>query len=204
MGATATFLTTLLGEGRMLVEAPGARDPLAVPVLEEAYHLRALELAGPAIPFDRDTALAAGDFVHRAAWHLLTQNQELAPLRMPHLPTTPSHHASADIVFRFLPTLHRRALALRPSDPLTEILSRTLREWPLSGVLARGIEPPITPPDFGHAGLALLYAERLARHESLAWLPGGDGFDAVEVVWRQLGRDAPVLRPPVFPTKDDA
>ena len=208
MGATATFLKTLLWDGRMLVESSAAPDLLALPILEEAFRLRSLEIAGPAITFDRETALAAGEFVQRAAWHLMSREAMAVPLSMPRLPTTPSHHASADVVFRLLPTLQRRSRSLHPQDPLTEALARTLREWPLSGVLARCLDEPLTAPEFAHAGLALLYAERLAKHESAAWFPRGDGLDAVEVVWRQLGRNVATLalRNPVprAQRKDDA
>ena len=53
---------------------------------------------------------------------------------------------------------------------------------------------PLVPPDFaGHAGLRLLYAERLAQHEKPAWFPVGPGMESVELVWQQLGRDTTVL-----------
>jgi hypothetical protein len=208
MGATATFLKTLLAEGRMVVEVATPADPLALPILEEVFHLRSQEIAGPPIAFDRSAAMSAAEFVHRAAWHLLTREAMEVPLRMLLSPTTPSHHASADVVFRFLPTLQRRSRSLHPNDPLTETLTRTLREWPLSGVLTRGLDEPLTPPDFAHVGLAFLYAERLAKHESSGWFPRGDGLDAVEVVWRQLGRNPASLAlrnpAPLIERKDDA
>ena len=52
----------------------------------------------------------------------------------------------------------------------------------------------VLPPDFdGHAGLQLLYAERLARREKPGWFPTGAGIEAVELVWHDLGRDTSVL-----------
>jgi hypothetical protein len=88
----------------------------------------------------------------------------------------------------------RRARALRPTDALTGLLADVLRRWPLSGVLAEIVDAPLTSLDFGHTGLRLLYAERLARHERPAWLPTGAALEAVELVWQQLGRDIDVLR----------
>jgi hypothetical protein len=65
-----------------------------------------------------------------------------------------------------------------------------LRRWPLSGVLADIEQGPLTALDFsGHAGLLLLYAERLARHERPTWFPTGAAKEYLELVWTELGED---------------
>jgi hypothetical protein len=109
---------------------------------------------------------------------------------MPLTPTTPAQHLSADLIFRFLPALQRRAQALLTTDVLPEALAKVLRLWPLSGVLSDLADGPLSPTDFGgHPGLALLYAERLARHERPAWFPTGSSLAYVELVWQELGKD---------------
>ena len=199
MSELASFLQRTLYEGRILLRQAPTRgdDAAAGPLLEKAYRAHALSVAGPAVPFEPAVALAAGRVLQAAAWYLLNQGAELdeAALRMPYAPTRPEHHLSADLVFRFLPVLHRRARALMANDPLPEHLATLLRRWPLSGVLSDVIEEPLTPPDFGHAGLQMLYAERLARHDRPAWLPPPAGLPYVELVWQQLGKDTARLPP---------
>jgi hypothetical protein len=84
--------------------------------------------------------------------------------------------------------------ALAPDDPLAGLLANLLRQWPLSGVLSDVSEAPLTLPEFGgHPGLLLLYAERLARSEKPAWMPGGKGREYVELVFHGLGKDRSAL-----------
>jgi MoxR-vWA-beta-propeller ternary system domain bpX4 len=200
MTGLAAFVRLLLSEGRILVrDAPAAApDRDALPHLERAYHTHALAIAGPPLPFDTKTALAAAQALHVAAWFFLNPHlpveERAKELDMPAPPKTPAQHLSADVVFRFLPGLYRRAHALLPNDAITANLARLLRLWPLGGVLADLPDAPLTPPDFdGHAGLCLLYAERLARHEKPGWFPTGAGLPYVELVWEQLGRDTSLL-----------
>jgi hypothetical protein len=189
-----TFLRGVVQAGRLLLREPlpAAPAPDAVALLAEAYRVHALSVAGPAIPFDASTAVAAGRVLYRAAWYYLNPNEpvDAAGLAMPGDPGTPSQHLSADLVFRYLPALHRRVRALRPGDELAGWLAELLRRWPLSGVLGDVEDGPLVAPDFaGHAGLRLLYAERLAAHEKAGWFPTGSAIEAVELVWQQLGRD---------------
>jgi hypothetical protein len=104
-------------------------------------------------------------------------------LKMPGSPQTPAQHLSADLLLRFLAQVHRRARARDPVDPLPALLEKVLRQWPLSGVLADIDEGPMAPLDFGgHAGLMLLYAERLASREKPAWFPTGKLLEYLELV----------------------
>ncbi len=188
------FLRLLLREGRVVFRHPPAppgepADEAAIRELGRAFAIRRLEVAGPLVAFDPAVALAAGELVRRACWALVNRGErpeDLArALRMPLDPITPGHHLSADVVFRFLPQVHRRARGIDPSDSLAVGLAELLRRWPLSGVLADLDDGPKSPPDLGgHPGLMLLYAERLSRHDRPAWHPAGAAQAYVELVGR--------------------
>lgn len=200
MAALASFLHDVLHEGRIHLQAPPANadDPAALAVLRRAYDAHCLSVAGPMLPLDEKAVLAAGRLLEWAAWYYLNPDLSIdAPekkLCMPTLPAKPEQHLSADLVLRFLPTLHRRAKALMRDDVLPASLEKTLREWPLSGVMADIVDAPLTTVDFGaHAGLNFLYAERLAEHERVGWFPLGRGIQYVELVWSQLGKDVSIL-----------
>jgi hypothetical protein len=189
------FLHRLFRDGTVVLrERPrldsGSRAE-ALALLGGAYAAYRLDVAGPPVDFHGDTALAAGEFLGGACWFLVNRSEPAAELgrclTLPGRPAVPAQHLSADLVLRFLPQVHRRARSLAPDDRLTAILADVLRRWPLSGVLADVTEAPLTPPEFGHPGLELLYAERLARTEKPAWLPEGPGREYVELV-QQAGR----------------
>lgn len=191
MDTLADFLRRLFGEGRVVFRSrPGprpARDGDALDVLARAFEAARLEVAGPPVPFDPAAAVAAAALVRGACWALVSHEErpdDLArTLTMPHAPTTPSHHLSADLTLRHLAQVHRRARAIDPADPLRGILEDVLRRWPLSGVLADVEDGPLTPPDaIGHRGLLLLYAERLALRDRPAWRPTGAGAEFAELV----------------------
>jgi hypothetical protein len=77
--------------------------------------------------------------------------------------------------------VHRRAKALNPTDALVRALEFTLRRWPLSGVLCEIDDAPVLElPE--HAGLLLLYAERLRAHHKPAWIPSGTAREYCELV----------------------
>src|SRR5436190_1084973 len=62
---------------------------------------------------------------------------------------------------------------------------------------------PEAPPGFGHPGLDLLYAERLADRPHPAWVPPpGPARDQVERVFARLGKPVPV--PATVPTEAPA
>jgi len=198
MTVLSTFLRGAVYAGRLLLREPLPEqpDPDAAALLQDAYDIHALSVAGERIPFDAATSVAAGRVLFRAAWYFVHSNEPIdaAGLAMPSEPRTPTQHLSADLVLRYMPALYRRARALRPGDELAGRLAELLRRWPLSGVLADIEDAPLVPPDFaGHAGLRLLYAERLAEHEKPGWFPVGPAMESVELVWQQLGRDTTVL-----------
>lgn len=180
MAAFGEFVTRLLEEGRIVLgtdsprfEAPTDHDTAA---LADAFAAHALTVAGPPIPFDPRTAIEAAELVRQAAWALVDHREAPESLQqrllMARDPVSASHHLSADLVFRYLPQILKRARALDPTDPLVDILADVLCRWPLSGALSDVEEPPITPVDLnGHPGLLLLYAERLAESDRPAWRP---------------------------------
>jgi hypothetical protein len=201
MSPFADFLRVLLHEGRAVlraVPAPEQGPGDVAAVLREAYASHRLQLASPPVALDLETALAAGALAWYACWFLVSRAQPEADLEkllvLPGPPRSPAQHLSADLVLRLLPAVYRRARALDPADRLPALLADVFRRWPLSGVLADVEEGPLTPLDFGgHRGLLFLYAERLAAHEKSAWVPAGPGAEYVELVWRDLGRDATAL-----------
>ena len=198
MSPHGVFLQRLLVDGVIHMDAaPSTRlERDAAQGLRSAYATYGLSLAGPAISFDESFALAAARVVEWSAWLLLNPRlpvEDASVLRMPGVPTKPEHHVAADLTLRFLPALHRRAVALMQGDVLTEAMARTLREWPLSGVLADIAEPPLTPPEFAHPGLSWLYAERLAQNERPGWFPSGADLEHVALVWEELGKNAATL-----------
>jgi hypothetical protein len=201
MASLADFLDRLLADGSAVLRsrpAPGGKDrQRAVERLAAAYADHRLDVAGPALPFDAPAALAAAEGVWLACWFLLQRREpeeEVAKsLTLPPAPATAAEHLSADLVLRFLPPLLRRARGLDAGDVLTAWLTRVLRQAPLSGVLADVEEGPLGPVELGgHAGLLLLYAERLAENVRPAWVPAeGPARPYVELVFAERGLPLP-------------
>jgi hypothetical protein len=196
------FLHRLFEEGRVVFrDKPVPRhspEPGAVERLRRAFAAYRLGVAGPLIEFDGKVAVEAAELVRQASWALVNRDDRPDELErrlaMPHDPTTPAHHLSADLMLRYLPQVYRRAKALDPGDVLPALLERVLRQWPLSGVLSDVGEGPMAPPDLGgHPGLMLLYAERLARDEKPAWRPEGQPFEYLEMVLKGLGKERSAL-----------
>lgn len=158
-------------------------------VLQGAYAVHALDVAGPAIPFEPGVAEAAAAVVFRACRALVDREErpeELArSLALPRPPASPSDHLSADLTFRYLPGIYRRARGIDPGDSLVSSLAALMRLWPLSGVLADLDDGPDPPPDLtDHPGLMLLYAERFARlgGRRPSWRPSGRAAEFVDLV----------------------
>ena len=154
----------------------------ALTQLKSAYTAYALDVAGPAVPFDPPTALAAAKVVQQACWFLVCRDEPDEAidkgLALPGPPSSAAQHLSADLTLRYLSQIHRRAFALGPEDRLTNRLAELLRQWPLSGVLSTVLEAPQGDLEFGgHKGLLLLYAERLLVNEKPAWIPSGRGLE---------------------------
>ncbi len=205
MATLGDFLRGLFEEGRIVLKgrpAPSEADrPGAVARLEAAFEVHRLDVAGPPIPFDPASALAAAELVRQAGWFLVNRSETVEMmercLAAPRHPRSASEHLSADLAFRFLPQLQRRARSIAPGDRLPALLADVLRAWPLSGVLSDIEEGPDDVGDLGgHPGLWMLYAERLALDEKPAWMPRGAARGHVELVFRGLGKGrSPLLGP---------
>ena len=204
MAALVEFLKHLVETGKVVfrdrpIPAPHEHSAALI-VLERAYQTYQLEVAGPALQFSPEIALASAEFIRAACWYLV-QHEEPAEALQRRLtlspPRSPAEHLTGDLLLRYLPQLHRRAHGISPNDSLCEIVSKVMREWPLSGVLSDVAEGPLTPVDFGgHSGLLMLYAERLFRNQKAEWLPTGPARQYVELVFRDHGQErSPFLRP---------
>jgi MoxR-vWA-beta-propeller ternary system domain bpX4 len=199
MSALAEFLQHLFATGEArLTDRPKSDDRReATAVLRQAFAEYRMDVAGPPVEFDEQAGLAAALFTARACWFAVSRDEPpdevkkvLTPLAEP---TTPAAHLSVDLTLRYAVTVHRRAHAQNPDDVLTARLAETLRRCPLTGVLAELADGPTVNLTFGgHAGLELLYAERLAEHDRPAWMPAdGRTREVVELVFRQQGKAWP-------------
>lgn len=189
MDDLAEFLRPLFQSGVVRFHEPprASAEPLDTSrALLRARHERVcLDLAGPPPPFSERVAIRAAGFVRSICWSLVDRSEpaeELARrVRLDVRPERPEDHLAADLTFRYLPAILRRAHAIDSADPLVEIVTEVLREWPLSGVLAGLDDGPTQTPDFGdQSGIALLYAERFASRPRSAWRPSGLAGDWLE------------------------
>ncbi len=212
MAPLADFVDRLLTDGSAVLRCrPTAASKdrrQAVERLAAAYADHRLDVAGPALPFDAPAALAAAEGVWQACWFLLQRREPAEEvekaLTLPPPPETAAQHLSADLVLRFAPPLLRRARGLDAGDVLTAWLTRVLRQAPLSGVLSDVEEGPLGPVDLGgHAGLLLLYAERLADNVRPAWVPAeGLARPYIELVFAERALPLPACGagvPPAIP-----
>lgn len=197
------WLERTLRHGESVLDAPPALAPAqhadADELLRAAFHLHALDVAGPPAAFDAAAAREAALALAWACWFLVRPPEDTAPVTLV-LTANPSRaaHLSADVTLRFLPAVHRRARLREPGGELVRQIERVLRAWPLSGVLADLDGAPTTAPEFGgHAGLQLLYAERLAAAGGRAgWVPvSSPARDRAERVYHGLGKPLPSAPP---------
>ncbi len=121
---------------------------------------------------------------------------------MPRPLLTAGEHLSADVSFRFLPQVYRRARSMSPGDRLARTSSADLRRaWPLSGVLSDLEEGPKDVGDLGGTpGLYTGCAERLARDEKPAWMPNKGSFEVMSSwcspAWAEDSRTQDSRTPP--------
>lgn len=206
------FLERLWKEGAVVLRARPSVDARerqpAERFLAAAFEEHRLDVAGPPIAFDAASALAAAERLWLACWFLLHRGDApdeiekcLPPLAPPE---SAAEHLSTDLVLRFAAQVHRRAKGLAPADILTKWLEQILRGHPLSGVLADIEEGPLTPIRLGdHAGLHLLYAERLAEKVRPAWVPEGPALAYVEMVFAECGLSVPLPLPSSQPRQPE-
>lgn len=200
MASLLEFLEGLLKEGTAILrsrpEIEAGELHAVQRLLAAAYEDHRLDVAGPPIAFDASAALTAAKHFGLACWFFLHRGDPPDEIEncLPRLPppVSAAQHLSTDLVLRFAAQVHRRAKNLDPGDILTKRLTQLLRDHPLSGVLADIDEGPSTPLRLDdHAGLQLLYAERLAENVRPAWVPQGPALAYVEVVFAERGLSVP-------------
>jgi metal-sulfur cluster biosynthetic enzyme len=199
MSALTPFLDRLFttGEARLTgrPEPDDRRD--TDEVLRRAFAEYRLDVAGPRIDFDSVAAHEAALFTARACWFAVSREEppEQVTTLLPTIsdPKTPAAHLSIDLTLRYAVTIYRRVHAQNAEDVLAIRLADTFRRCPLTGVLSDAAEAPTGDLVFGgHAGLELLYAERLAANYRPAWLPAeGRVRERVEMVFQQMGKAMP-------------
>lgn len=177
--------------------SPGLSDSDLLEIhrlLRETFDRVSLDIAGPALEFDRDTGVWAAQVLASACWRTFGDEGLPMLLDCEREPTTPAAHLSADVILRLLPAVYRRAKSRGPSESLVVELEQIARRWPLSGILLNLAGPPTTSPEFaGHPGLQLLYAERFVENPTDDWLPPeGPGREWVERICTERGRLMPV------------
>ena len=172
-------------------------DTATARLLLERYLQHRAEVAGPLIDHDPALAWQAAQFATMACWFLVSRSElpgEMTRMmgKLP-APETPAGHLSIDLSLRFAVTVFKRSTALNPEDPLTVLLGETLRACPLTGVLADALPAPTGDLSFGaHAGLQMLYAERLTGKFKAEWLPPeGPTREMARLVWQQAGKKWP-------------
>src|SRR5262245_32462116 len=117
MVSLAELLELLLETGRVKLNSRPLRDVAddrrALAALGRAFSVHARSVAGPPVDFEPDTALAAARLVADACWFLVNHDEPDAELEsslvMPRPPSSAGQHLSADLVFRYLPLILRRA-----------------------------------------------------------------------------------------------
>lgn len=193
------FLQPLFANGEVVFRAAPeeAPDPdrAVVDWLEQKYADYRSAIAGPPLKFCAAVAWSAAQFVRHACWFSVHRGEPVDVIERRLAFAKPRAYAeqlSADMLLRYLPQLHRRCRSINPADPLVTILAQVMREWPLSGVLSDVEDAPMTPPNWDdHIGLAMLYAERLARNPKHEWQPKGATREIAEVVFADLGTPWP-------------
>lgn len=208
MSTLVQFLDRLFSEGRVSfrerpVPTREGREA-AVPLLEKAFEEDVLDLSGPPPTFSPIVATAAAEWTQMACWFLVSRDEPVEQLdrllKPPRRSSRTGDHLSADLTYRYLPLVHRRAKALAADDLLTARLAEVLRDWPLSGVLSDVSEPPRQSVNWSdEPAMAMLYAERLARREKPGWAPptGTRAWEVLELVLDRLGnRHSILLRGP--------
>ena len=211
MATLADFLRRLIDEGRIVLKGRPipleTEHPAAVARLASAFQVHRLDVAGPPIAFDAPTALLSAELVRQASWFLVNRSDSVETMERfliwPRPPRSAAEHLSADLTFRFLPQIQRRARSIAPGDRLASFLADLLKAWPLSGVLSDIQDGPEDVGDLGgHVGLWMLYAERLARDEKPAWMLRGAARGHVELVFRGLGKGRSALLAPPTVTSE--
>lgn len=139
------FLTQLWETGRVrvpdlgLTHIPKAEREPGWTRLQQLARSDRSSLPGDPPQLSRTAAEWAAVMLYRACSFLIHRSHDATAVQKAlSIPCPQSSNAescySVDLTFRFLPDLHRMAVAISPSDPLTKIITDWARAWPLSSV----------------------------------------------------------------------
>lgn len=165
-----------------MMEAEAASDPAVGALLREWHGAACEALAGAAPAFDEAAARWGAAMLFRAAWFYLHRDApepELLALLSVTLPVPLSAGAmfSADVALRWLPDIHRMALALAPGDPMLALLQNIAAAHPLSCAALPPPEGKARTPESAawqclraHPGLWRLFIDRVIAANARWWL----------------------------------
>ncbi len=205
------FVEELLDEGSATVApfdvgAAPILDAAGREIIAEREAMHRLDLAGDVPAFDATAAEWALIQFYRFAQLLLSRDtaQEaitaVVGARFGEV-MTPSIIYAADLFFRLVPDLFRRAREAAPDDPFVAALEQWASEWPLSSVRIPLQRPPDCDVVAGSAALWRLYVDRvIAGHAGDRWADPrvaaqikadlGAFPDLAPAISSALGRDA--------------
>ena len=178
------FLESLTSEGKVAV-ASGQAPPIDESALEFLTHYEALarvDLIGNAPPLSPKAAAWASSILYQACQFVVCRDiGEPAIVRALKSPCpearTSSVDWSVDLVFRYLPDVHRLAQHLSRTDPLVQEIRFLAVSWPLSSVGIPEVSGVDLDPFWEHSGLRQLYLDRILQRKDLSRLgdPRVDG-----------------------------
>lgn len=178
-------------------------DAEVTELLRDKFAQHRADVAGPLVSFDPVAAWSAAQFTALASWYLVSRDESsekmIETLGKLNAPRTAAEHLSTDLSLRYLVMVHRRASVLDLDDQFNRIVADTLRDCPLTGVLADKIEAPRGDMQFGnHSGLQMMFAERLMKRLKPEWIPAsGATRGMAEFVFQQAGKPWKVDPPAV-------
>lgn len=170
------FLNTLFAHGRARVGQPGQVSPehlgQASALLMEFEQRAQAEFPGEPPPYLPTVGLWGAELFYRACQLAVCRDlgaENIAAALAPRCPQplSPAVHYSVDLVWQFLPDLHRLTRQAAPNDPLVGEILRLAGEWPLSSVGIADVQPRSIAELIAHRGLLTLYVDRiLARGDT--------------------------------------
>ncbi len=173
------FLQSLTSEGKVAVGS-GSAPPLDEAALEFLCHCEEIaraDLIGEAPPLSLEVAGWASSVIYHACQFVVCRDigepAIVAALKSPCPEArTASADWSADLVFRYLPDVHRLAQHLSRTDPLVREIRFLAASWPLSSVgtpEVSGTDLDLDP-FWEHPGLRQLYLDRILQKSDLGRL----------------------------------
>ena len=136
-----SFISDLITTGKIIVSGmmqdfTSEDDDACTKLMKEYYECDKLEMAYDAPVFSAESALWAAKYFYHAVQLIVIRDADetviQSKLQEFEAERTPAAIYSADLIFRYLPSLFSLAKGLSPSDPLVKELQRTVCVWVLS------------------------------------------------------------------------